>query len=115
MKSGYTPGKARWRARRSAVALTLPEMLITMAVFSLVVIGLVYTGMFCLSLDQLANSKIGASDSARRGFDQLGGDVRAAKMWYIGNGNQTSFTPCGNATNQVGNALRTTRPTPTLT
>lgn len=94
------------RSTRKARALTLAEMLITMAVFSLVVIGLVYTGMFCLSLDQLANSKIGASDSARRGFDQLSSDIRTAKMWFIGSGNQTSFTPCGNATNQVGNALR---------
>jgi hypothetical protein len=81
-------------------------MMITMAVFSLLVVGLVYTGMFCFRLDELANSKIGATDSARRGFDLLSGDIRSSKMWYIGTGNQSSFTPCGNATNQQGNALK---------
>jgi Tfp pilus assembly protein PilW len=87
-------------------ALTLAEMMITVSVFSLLILGLVYTGMFCLRLDELANSKAGASDSARRGFDLLSSDIRSAKMWYIGAGNQTSFSPCGNATNQQGNALR---------
>ena len=81
-------------------------MMITMTVFSLLVLGLVYTGMFCFRLDELANSKIGATDSARRGFDQLSGDIRSAKMWYIGSGDQATFTPCGNATNQQGNALK---------
>jgi prepilin-type N-terminal cleavage/methylation domain-containing protein len=93
-------------ARRRQRALTLTEMMITMSVFSILVVGLVYTGMFCLRLDELANSKSGASDSARRGFDLLSGDIRSAKMWYIGNGGQSSFTPCGNATNHQGNALK---------
>jgi hypothetical protein len=91
---------------RREVGLTLAETTITMGVFSLLVLGMVYTAMFCMHLDELANSKAGASDSARRGFDLLSGDIRSAKMWFIGNGNQTSFTPCGNATNQQGNALR---------
>ncbi len=92
-------------AFRRQAALTLAEMMMTMGVFSLLVIGLVYTSMFCLKLDELANSKVGASDSARRGFE-LSSDIRAAKMWIIGTGGQSSFTPCGNATNQVGNALK---------
>jgi hypothetical protein len=86
--------------------MTLTEIMITVSVFSLLVLGMVYTGMFCLRLDEMANSKVGASDSARRGFDLLSGDIRSSKMWYIGSGGQTSFTPCGNATNQQGNALK---------
>lgn len=88
-------------------------MMITMAVFSLLVVGLVYTGMFCFRLDEMANSKAGATDSARRGFDLLSGDIRSAKMWYIGAGNQSSFTACGNATNQQGNALKVYQTTDT--
>lgn len=94
------------QAVRRDHAMTLTETMVTMAVFSLVVVALVYTSMFCLRLDELANSKVGASDSARRGFDMLSGDIRSAKMWYIGSGSQSSFAPCGNATNQIGNALR---------
>jgi prepilin-type N-terminal cleavage/methylation domain-containing protein len=103
----FNPFKASgFRRRRQQRGLTFPEMMITMSVFSMLVIGMVYTSMFCFRLDELANSKAGASESARRGFDKLTGDIRAAKMWFIGNGNQTGFVPCGNATNQVGNALK---------
>ena len=91
---------------RERRGFTLTETMITMAVFSLMVVGMVYTGLFCLRLDGLANSKAGASDSARRGFDLLSSDIRSAKMWYIGAGSQSSFLACGNATNQQGNALK---------
>lgn len=86
--------------------LSLVELMVTMAIFSLVVLALVYTQMFCLRYNELCNSKLGASDSARRGFDQLTADIRSAKQWYIGRGDESTFTPCGNGTNQIGNALQ---------
>jgi prepilin-type N-terminal cleavage/methylation domain-containing protein len=94
------------RGAKAARGLTLTEMMVTMSVFGLLVIGLVYTSLFCLGLDELSNSKAGATEAARHGFDQLSGDIRSAKMWFIGSGSQSSFSPCGNATNQIGNALR---------
>ncbi|MGH7970793.1 MAG: PilW family protein [Limisphaerales bacterium] len=100
-----TFGSARPRCRPQR-GMTLVETMVAMSVFSLVVIGLVYTQMFCLRYDQLCNSKLGASDNARHGFDQLSSDIRSAKEWYIGSGSATSFAPCGNATNQIGNALQ---------
>jgi prepilin-type N-terminal cleavage/methylation domain-containing protein len=106
VSSHHASTRRTGRGPRGQRGLTLTETLVTMSVFSMLVIGLVYTSMFCLKLDELASSKAGASDSARRGFDLLSSDIRSAKMWYIGSGNQSSFTPCGNATNQVGNALR---------
>ena len=91
---------------RRKTAFTLVEMMMAMGLFSLVTIGLVYTQLFGLSFDQLVNSKLGASDTSRRGFDQLTGDIREAKLWAIGTGSKSSFIPCGNATNQVGNAIQ---------
>ena len=108
--------KNRPAARRCSPrqrALTLVEMLVATGVFSLVTIGLVYTILFVMMQDQLANSKLGASDSSRRGFGLLADDVRSAKVWQVGNGGQSSFTPIANGTAQQGTALKINRTTDT--
>ena len=97
------PAARRPRPRRSAHTLT--EMVVAMGVFSFVTIGLVYTNLFTMKQDQLANSKLGASDAARRGFGLLADDVRSAKIWRVGTGGQSSFTPIANGTAQQGTAL----------
>ncbi len=92
-------------ARRKQ-ALTLVEMMVAMSLFSMVTLGLVYTHLFALRQDELANSKLGASDSSRRGFNMLSDDVRSAKVWQVGNGGQNSFTPIANGLAQQGTALK---------
>lgn len=88
-------------------ALTLVEMMVTMAIFSLVVIALVYTHLFGLKQDELVESKLGASDQARRGFDEIVRDIRCAKRWRIGTTSDGStFTPIPGGTDQQGNALQ---------
>jgi hypothetical protein len=101
------------RARKTTSGAGLADVLVSAAVFSLVIVGLVYTQLFCLRFDGLTNSKLGASDNGRLGFDLLTSDIRAAKQWYIGFGGSTGFTPCGNATNQIGNALQLSSSTDT--
>ena len=63
--------------------------------------------------DQLVNSKIGASELARLSFNDLANDIRAAKIWQIGNGNLSSFTGIPLGTNQQGNALKLSMTTDT--
>jgi prepilin-type N-terminal cleavage/methylation domain-containing protein len=92
---------ARWDR-----AFTLVETMVAMSVFSFVTIGLIYGHLFALRNDQLANSKLGASDSSRHGFDLLSDDIRSAKIWQVGNGNQSTFTPIANGTAQQGTALK---------
>ena len=92
------------RPRREQ-ALTLVEMMVAMSVFSFVTIALIYTHLFAMLQDELANSKLGASDSSRRSFGLLANDVRAAKIWQVGNGDQAGFTPIANGTAQQGTAL----------
>ena len=87
-------------------AFTLVEVMTSVAVFSFLMLGVVYFLIWLLKYDELACSKIGASDAARKGFDLLVNDIRSAKVWNIGNGNSSSFTPIGNGTNQVGNAIQ---------
>jgi prepilin-type N-terminal cleavage/methylation domain-containing protein len=86
--------------------LTLVEMMVTMAIFSIVVIGFLYTHMFGLMQDQLTQSKLGASDQSRRSFGKMAEEIRATKIWSIGNGNSSGFTPIGNGNAQQGNAVK---------
>jgi prepilin-type N-terminal cleavage/methylation domain-containing protein len=108
-KTKHAAGK---RAQRQA-GLTLPEMMVASAVFSLTVVGFVYCQLFGMRQDQLVNSKIGASENVRLSFNQLANDIRAAKIWQIGNGNLSSFTGIPLGTNQQGNALKLSMTTDT--
>lgn len=96
-------------------ALTLVEMMVTMGVFSLMVMGLISAHIFGLKQDQLVQSKIGASEQSRRGFDMLAQDVRGAKKWSVGNGTRTSFTPIADDSPQQGTALQLNLTTDTNT
>jgi Tfp pilus assembly protein PilW len=91
---------------RRAQAFTLAEMMISVFIFVFMVLGIIYVWMFAMRYDELSCSKLGASDKSRMSFDMLTSDIRAAKWWKVGTGNDTSFTACVNATNQVGNALK---------
>jgi hypothetical protein len=91
---------------RRVKAFTLAEMMIAVFISMFMVLGVIYVWMFCLRYDELSCSKLGASDKSRIGFDLLTGEIRSSKWWKIGTGNNTSFTACGNATNQIGNALK---------
>ena len=111
---GGKQGAAGRRARRQA-GLTLAETMVASAVFGLTVIGFVYCQMFGMRQDELVNSKIGASEQARLSFNDLANDIRAAKIWQIGNGDLNSFTGIPLGTNQQGNALKLSMTTDTNT
>lgn len=99
-----SPAAPANRARREA-GLTLSEMMVSSAVFSLTVLGLVYCQMFGMRQDQLVQSKIGASEQARLSFNEMANHIRAAKIWQVGWGDLHSFTGIPLGTNQRGNAL----------
>jgi hypothetical protein len=72
----------------------------TMGVFGLVIMALLYAHIFGLKQDQLVESKLGASDQARRSFEQILRDVRSAN--YSGG----TFTVVSNGILQQGNSVR---------
>ena len=71
-----SPAAPANRARREA-GLTLSEMMVSSAVFSLTVLGLVYCQMFGMRQDQLVQSKIGASEQARLSFNEMANHIRS--------------------------------------
>ena len=96
------------------LGMSLAETMIATMVFSLAICGLIYAQIFAMRMDGLTNSKLGASDEARRGFMQMTDEIRAARMWIMGNGSSSSFTRINNGTLQRGTALQiypTTEPT----
>jgi hypothetical protein len=86
--------------------LTLVETMTTMGVFGLVIMALLYAHIFGLKQDQLVESKLGASDQARRSFEQILRDVRSANMYDIGNYSGGTFTVVSNGILQQGNSVR---------
>lgn len=92
--------------RGGSQGMTLVEIMIAMTVFSFVMIGLIYTHIYGLKLNQLVQSKLGANDQSRRACGEMCNDIRTAKGWAIGNGNDTSFTAINSGSQQKGNALK---------
>jgi len=96
-------------SKRLAKGLTLIETTITVGIFSMAILALVYTQIFGMKQDKIIQSKLGASDEARRGFDKLNLDIRSAKIWSIGtisSTNISTFTPAADGMNQTGNAVQ---------
>jgi prepilin-type N-terminal cleavage/methylation domain-containing protein len=87
-------------------AFTLPEMMVSVLIFSMLILATIGVWLFCLRWDQLVCSKLGASEKSRMSFDILTADIRAAKKWRIGNGSRTTWTELPNQTSLMGNAVQ---------
>jgi prepilin-type N-terminal cleavage/methylation domain-containing protein len=96
---------APWHGR-PARAFTLVELMIAMFIFVVMVLAVIYAQIFGLKFDQLTCSKLGADEQSRMGFNDLVYDIRAAKVWYVGNGSAGTFTADTNAMSQQGNAIQ---------
>lgn len=93
-------------APRTIRAMTVPELMVSMGIFSFMLLGLVALHLFGLRQDQLVQSKLGASDQSRRAFSQLLSDIRGAKLIRVGNGNASTFTAIPYDELQRGTAIQ---------
>jgi prepilin-type N-terminal cleavage/methylation domain-containing protein len=99
----------------SQQAFTLPEMLVSLSIFSIMVAGLMSVTLFGLRQNELATSKAGACEQARNALNVLADDIRACKLWQIGNGSKDDFVPLADGTAQQGSALKLNLTTDTNT
>lgn len=104
MKAPLIP--STMRRRRQRLAFTLPEALIAMSLFMVIMGGVVFSHMYGLKMFQLARSKLGASDEARRAVSKLVEEIRSAKIIRIGSGGLTNFIVKGMTETQSGNAIQ---------
>jgi Tfp pilus assembly protein PilW len=86
--------------------MTITETIVAMVIFGFLVIAMVYTNIFVLLSDQLVNSKLGASDNSRIGFDRMVNDIREAKVWWVGSNNSSGVFSRYTSVLQEGNALQ---------
>lgn len=106
MKLTLQPNSGRGTHTAGRLAFTLPEMMVTAAIFMLLMGGLIYCYIFGLHLHQITRVKLGASDEARNSIIHLTDEIRSATRIKIGNGNLTSFTEVKTNGLQVGNAIQ---------
>ncbi|MBI2929688.1 MAG: prepilin-type N-terminal cleavage/methylation domain-containing protein [Verrucomicrobia bacterium] len=95
--------QARHRARR---AFSITELMITTAILSLVILGVLASNLFGARLHQITKVKLGASDEARGAISLLISEIRSAKILKIGGGTMSSFTQAADGTPQRGDAIQ---------
>jgi len=94
----------REKIRRAAFTLT--EVMVAMAIFSIVILGTISANIFGLRMYQITKAKLGASDEAREAVSRLVNEVRSAKIVRVGNGDSASFTNIDLGGLQQGNAIQ---------
>ncbi|MGC8744209.1 MAG: type IV pilus modification PilV family protein [Verrucomicrobiia bacterium] len=77
--------------------MTLPEVNITLAIFSIVMLGFAGLYMFSVKMNYISMAKLGASDEARSLISQLSAEIRESGDVKVGSGNASLFseTPAG--------------------
>src|SRR3954469_11940940 len=108
--------RCRRGSRRSPeLAFTLPELMVAVAIFILLVGGMVSSNLFGLRMFQIDQSKLSASDGARKIVGVLMDEIRSCDSFQIGTVNTNgTFTALSLGSTQSGPAL-IVFPTPSST
>jgi prepilin-type N-terminal cleavage/methylation domain-containing protein len=111
---------ANHSSRRSPVwmttirAFTLTEMMVTLAIFSLVVIAMVSLQIFGFKINSLTQNKLSSTKDSLKALDQIRNQIRGAtNEVLIGSFNTSNnkFTPIANNSSAVGSAVLITNNT----
>jgi hypothetical protein len=94
------------RSRPGGAAFTLTELMISMSLFSLVIIGTLYAHLFGLRVFNICATRLSASQSSRSALSRLCEDIRSGRLLYVGNGSSTGFTNVPLNRPRSGNALQ---------
>jgi len=86
-------------------AFTIVEIMVTLVIFSLVVIAMVSSQLFGLRVNKAVSAKMIATADARHAMDQVRDRIRNANTVIVGNSNGTNFLSITNGT-QAGNAVQ---------
>jgi prepilin-type N-terminal cleavage/methylation domain-containing protein len=87
-------------------AFTLTEIMVASAVFSLVVVSVVYSHVFGLRMYNVTTTKLNSSDQARAALNHVQDEIRAARLLYVGTGTASRFTWVSANNPREGNAVQ---------
>src|SRR5438034_10633566 len=94
-------------SNRAPRAFTFVELMVVVAIFSMLILATVATQMFGLRMYRISEGKLLTTADARNTVSHIGNEIRSAKLLYIGNGNDyASFTPVADFAPRIGNALK---------
>jgi type II secretory pathway pseudopilin PulG len=78
------PGSRRGAAAAPAAAFTLPELLIAITLFLLLVGGIVAANLFGLRMYQITENKLDSTDKARKAIGRMADEIRSCKTTWVG-------------------------------
>jgi prepilin-type N-terminal cleavage/methylation domain-containing protein len=90
---------------RMKAAFTISELMIVMAIFSLLTLALFSSQIFGLRLYRISETKLSATSEGRSALNQVRERIRQAKIVVVGTGDQNGFTNVADNLPQLGNAL----------
>ena len=94
------------RVRTGADAFTLVELMVTMALFIVVIGGVIFSHITGLKMYEITKAKLGANDQTRTALGLLMSEVRSAKTIDIGVLSGATFTEIADGSPQQGTALQ---------
>jgi type II secretory pathway pseudopilin PulG len=102
------PQNQSWFRSRSQVAFTLVEMMITVTIFSMVVLAIIGLQLYAMRVSTVGATMLSATSSGRQTMNDIRDKIRAGKIVMVGtfngtNGSVFSQAPLGSP--QQGNAL----------
>jgi len=92
--------------RADVAGFTLGEMLIAVAIFSLVIAAMVAVQIFGLRVYTLAATKLTATQGSRETMNVIRDQIRSASQVYVGIYTNSTFARIANGSQQIGNALQ---------
>lgn len=97
--------RSREATRRSRGGFTLPELLVAITVFVLLVGGIVFAHLYGLSMFRLTETKLNATEDARRTIGKLADEIRTCKSTWVGNVKNGTFVALLDGEKQQGTGL----------
>lgn len=87
-------------------AFSLTELLVVVAVFSLLILATVSSQIFGLKLYRLSETKMTTTADARSTLNRIRDEIRSGRLLYVGNGDCYSFNLVADNAPHAGNALK---------
>jgi prepilin-type N-terminal cleavage/methylation domain-containing protein len=106
MRSRATfPSLARRAVSARGEGFTLPELLISITVFSLLVAGVVFSHLYGLSMFHITEIKLNATDGARKMIGKMADELRTCNSAWVGNVQNGAFEAVLDGETQEGAGL----------
>lgn len=94
------------QSKAARQAFTVPEIMISVSLFLLVIIGFVSANLFGSRLLQVSQIRLASTDDIPRLNRWLLNDLRSGKLVCVGQGGSNSFQEAASNTLQQGNAVQ---------